>query len=455
MNETTKIFSSPVRYTLIFVGFILCAWALSDDLLIGGGPGFGFVQGAVLLAGVVALLGALLPQGYGVGLLVTYISLFGALAVGEVALRAAFAAKFDSAFELNDRYLYGLRPRVFKEFVHLPANGGTSHVYRINTDGFRGDELLERDEISKRVIVYGDSFIHAAFSEYSKTFPEQLERMLKSHEAGEVEVINAGVAGYGPDQIAIRMRSEIKELRPDLILVSIFSGNDFGDLARNKLYKLNVQGAAIPNKPTIDPEIVFQEMLSQRELRIRRLIRSILASARRPSHVRDPETTLQEAFDQHVREYEEFAILGDNVVRELRSDPYSADISLVANQPSALYKIKLMTRVLKDIQKTADALEIPLVFMFIPHPIDVTMGNHESGVVDNLLWPDYDPNKLINTLEQICLPNNMRCVSLLEPFRARGGENLYLKGGDDHWNDSGQQLAAKEVISFLEKNALL
>lgn len=446
---------SLLRYVLLAVGVGLCAWSLSDDLLIGGGPGFGFVQTIVLVAGVIALIAAIWHRAFGALVLVTYCSLFFAIAISEITLRTVLAPKFNSAFQLNDQYLYGLKPGVVKEFTHLPANGGGSHLYRVNSDGFRGDELRDRDESVKRVVVYGDSFIHAIFSEKDATFTERLEQMLAKQKGSFVEVVNAGVAGYGPDQIAFRMQRELSELDPDLVIVSIYSGNDFGDLARNKLFKIDSNGIAVPNTPSIDPKIVFQEKFSERELRVRRLLRNVREAVRQPRSVRDPVEVVNLAFEQQVREYEEFALNGDNVVRELRSDPYSADISLVADTPSAEFKTALMQGVFDDIKKQTELAVIPLVFMIIPHPIDVAFGKHESGFVDEVRWPEYEPDRLTAKLMALCANNDSNCLALLSPFRSKGGVALYLRGGDDHWNDLGQEVAAQEMVDFLEQNTLL
>ena len=48
---------------------------------------------------------------------------------------------------------------------------------------------------------------------------------------------------------------------------------------------------------------------------------------------------------QHLDEYQEYVVEGDNVIRMLRSDPYSADISLLPDSPSAQYKLALMEAV--------------------------------------------------------------------------------------------------------------
>ncbi|XOV81723.1 MAG: hypothetical protein ACFHXK_12675 [bacterium] len=454
MNADSKK-SHVVSYFLIAIGVALGVWSLSDDLLIGGGPGFGFVQGVVLAAGLLALVGAVWPKTLGVLLLVTYSSLLVALLVGEIALRTLMAPQFDSAFQTNDQYLYDLKPGVLKEYTHLEANGGKTHVYKTNSQGYRGGELRERTKVAKRVAVYGDSFIHAVFSKDEETFVARLAQMIKAKGESSVEVVNAGVAGYGPDQIAVRMQTEVQGLKPDLIIVSIFAGNDFGDLARNKLYKLNPNGQVERNKPVLAPEIVFQEKLGEHELRVRRLIRNVRDALRQSGENRDPIEVVNAAYSQQIREYEEFAINNDNIVSELRSDPYSADFSLVKNAPSAGFKTRLMRGVLTDIEEYAKASEVPLVFMLIPHPIDVMKGNHASGVVDWERWPEYDSEILIRTLEKLCAEKELQCLSLLEPFRDQGGADLYLKGGDDHWNNLGQEVAARELTRFLEQRALL
>src|SRR5579871_5188433 len=99
-------------------------------------------------------------------------------------------------------------------------------------------------------MVYGDSFIAAEGTPLQQTFVNQLERMLAVH------VISAGVPGYGPDQASLVMEDEIGSIKPSLIVFAIYSGNDFGDLVRNKIFNLDQHGQLNQNHPALDENLL-------------------------------------------------------------------------------------------------------------------------------------------------------------------------------------------------------
>jgi hypothetical protein len=52
------------------------------------------------------------------------------------------------------------------------------------------------------------------------------------------------------------LNDEIDRLKPRLEIVSIYPGNDFGDLMRDKIYKLAAHGQLKDNDYTLDPSFV-------------------------------------------------------------------------------------------------------------------------------------------------------------------------------------------------------
>jgi hypothetical protein len=96
-------------------------------------------------------------------------------------------------------------------------------------------------------MVYGDSFIKAEFSQLDKTFAKRLEAKLGAIIQIPAEAINAGIVGYGPDQILLKMEEELPRLKPDLTIEAVFADNDFGDLLWHKLFKLGDDDRAIPS----------------------------------------------------------------------------------------------------------------------------------------------------------------------------------------------------------------
>lgn len=436
-----------IRSALIILGLGLMIWALMDDYTIGGGPGFGSFQLLMLVVGVGCIGASWLRKDLALSALIAIVTGLICVAAGELFLRVAVGEKFAAAYELHDRYIYRLKAGSVKEYTHLPINGGGSHTYRTNEHGYRGEELLVPAP-DMRVAVFGDSFIQAIYSELGNTFTEQLERELDTLCCKDVEVVNGGVAGYGPDQVLRRLEDELALLAPNLLVVGIYTGNDFGDLVRNKLYRLDAQGALLESAYQLDSDIEYSAHLSEKEFVFRKLIRSAIEKPDGESLSRDPQAAIRLALEQQLREYREY-VDQDNVVRELRSDPYSADISLLPESDSAELKLSMMRAVMVAIQVLASKLEIPVLFLAIPHPIDVMGGVHESGAIDREEYVNYDPDRLVRSITDICEMNKLTCFDLMSTMREEGGADLYLRGGDDHWNDRGQSVAAGAVGRFI------
>jgi hypothetical protein len=121
---------------------------------------------------------------------------------------------------------------------------------------------------------------------------------------------------------------------------------------------------------------------------------------------------------------------------------------------SARYKIAMMEQIIARMRLTAAAQHVPLLFVLIPTPIDVA-DMHETGEVDPLRYPAYRRSALTDILVQICQRNQLPAVNLFGPFWERGARDLYLKGGDDHWNERGQNFAAELVSNFMTAQDLL
>ncbi|NND55140.1 MAG: SGNH/GDSL hydrolase family protein [Gammaproteobacteria bacterium] len=449
-----------VRVATLVIGGAMLALAFSDDVRIVGGPGLGLTELILLVVGGLNVAAAFVGGGFLAGWLVCQVSVVATLAVAEFALRLTVAPRYLSPFQLDDRYLYDLVPGARREYRHMPVNGGTQ-LYSVNSFGFRGAEFDAARSAKPRVVIYGDSFIQAEYTALENTLAVQLAERLTSSLNAEVEVINAGVAGYGPDQVLRRVEDELEWLQPDLLIVAVFTGNDFGDLVRNKLYRLSFDGQLIENEFRFSDEIQLNASLETSEPVLRKVGRQAKAGiqAMLQGDQPAPPSPLQrteERLEQHVREYKEFVISGDNVVYDLRTDPYSADIALQPDSDSAQYKIRLMKVVVAAIQGQAEESGVPLLLIGIPHPMDVLGGKHASGEVDTGKYPAYEPTRLTGTLQDIAARLSIDHINLYPHFAAVDDPAaLYLLGGDDHWNDVGQSLAADVVARYIEDRGYL
>lgn len=393
-------------------------------------------------------------RGWAGKLLLLALSVLLSLAAAELGLRLFLAPRFTTIYRLHGDYLHTHIPGRRKVFTHLPVNGGHSVLVRINSQGFRGRELLEPGTAT-RVVVYGDSIVAAEYSSLEATFVEKLERRLAARLGRTVEAVNAGVVGYGPDQVSLRMEREIDELAPDLILTVIFADNDFGDLLRNRLFRPGGGGGLRRVRPIISLAIEREFAAADRSLMLSRLLTRVLwwADRRRIDPLRhlDPsvrETQRLEIWLEGCRlDYEEYLTSGD-LVTNLMMDFYDADVSLTPTSPSSMLKRELMRGILARMQETARSRSVPLALVIVPSARDACPG-YDYGRIDRARYPSYRPSGMTDLLDAMAGELGIPRVRLLEPFQAAGACDLYFRGGEDHWNDAGQALAAEVVAGEL------
>ena len=342
--------------------------------------------------------------------------------------------------------LYSYIPGASKYFIHTEDNGGNWVYLEINDEGYRGASLDSQGE-ALRILVYGDSYVAAEYSPLEETYAYRLAEELEALSKEPIETINAGLVGAGPDQIARRMPREIKELNPDIIVVVITSGNDFGDLIRNKLYGLNQDGVWTALEPELGPglrKMIEPDLLSQSGWG--RLFRAAwrgtplrmeqvgLTSKAAPSAGYQDATHL---IRRHQLEYGNSQIDRDPIVRNLFDDVYDADLSLLPHSPSAKRKRLLMQGVLGEIEQIASEAHIPVLIVVVPAPIDV-LDDHFALQARWEKFPDYNRSTLSRAVAD---PAHALGLPVLDLFPAMRGapdpSQLFFTAGNDHWNAQG------------------
>jgi len=439
---------SPTRIVqtlLLLLGALLVAYAISNHPLYGGGTGFGLVRMLIGAAGIGLTFCTLLPTRISGRFLLLAITCLVMLAFTEIAGEFVLGPRFRPIYQPDDRLIFKFIPSRISVMTRSPVNGGNTITHHINSEGFRGNELLPVGK-AIRVAVYGDSFIHAYYSSDEETFSGQLGTQLAARLGKEVEVVNAGVSSYGPDQISLKIEDELPRLRPELVIVSIFAGNDYGDLMRNKMFRLGADGALVENHWKLDPMARASFEHSQRESILRRAWRNTIGSIGPPpdrSNFSNPDFLLEEA----GREYRSFVVERNDFVTNTHTDYYSADVSLTPGSESARYKVALMRAMLHRIRDVASRQGVPLVFLFIPHPVDVT-DHYDSWQIDRKRFPGYDGRNQVVPLEDVARAMGVPFLSLYDAYRQRDANTLYFHD-DDHWNDSGQRMAAEMMADYL------
>jgi len=100
--------------------------------------------------------------------------------------------------------------------------------FSINRQGLRGPEIGAKRSGSLRILALGDSFTFGVGAREGETYPARLQEILRSRGVRS-EVLNAGAPGFGvPDEVAWFQRWGWT-LEPDVVLVTVFVGNDLQD----------------------------------------------------------------------------------------------------------------------------------------------------------------------------------------------------------------------------------
>jgi lysophospholipase L1-like esterase len=126
------------------------------------------------------------------------------------------------------------------EHVALAAHPAGGFEFRTDALGLRRDGEVGAAGPVRRVLVLGDSHTDG-YVDNRDSFSTLLEHALR-RDAGDdaIEVLNAGVVGYSPAQAALWYGVHGVALRPEVVVLVLYAGNDVAELDD-------------PSKPGLDP----------------------------------------------------------------------------------------------------------------------------------------------------------------------------------------------------------
>jgi lysophospholipase L1-like esterase len=169
-------------------------------------------------------------------LIFSVIPLFFLLFLGEVSMRL-WAFHLRTPYE---RYNYSAgRFELIPTNHHISPNGDD---FRINSRGFVGPEFQNpKPDHIYRAFALGDSCTFGS-GHWKNTYPAMLQDLLNSADLGRrFEVINAGIEGYDSEQALSRLKNELLQYEPDMIIIYI---------GWNDLMKVNPKNISVTGKYT-------------------------------------------------------------------------------------------------------------------------------------------------------------------------------------------------------------
>ncbi|MFO1161127.1 MAG: SGNH/GDSL hydrolase family protein [Reyranellaceae bacterium] len=142
--------------------------------------------------------------------------------VAGTELVASFLVPTWPARDLRPVSAEALKDRISSVFADMPQ---LVPVYNDWGMRDRPRSFVRPADVAFRSVMVGDSFLEGLM--LASPLPARVE--LRWREAGQadMEAINLGVSATGPQQYYYRIRDVVTPLKPDLIVVMVYAGNDF------------------------------------------------------------------------------------------------------------------------------------------------------------------------------------------------------------------------------------
>lgn len=344
------------------------------------------------------------------------------------ALAGAYPAMFEESDYLPYRLRRGYRGRL--------ATDEFDTTVRINSRGYRGDEVAPDEDDVFRILIIGDSFTFGWGVEDTETYAFRLQLLLsRRHPARRIEVINAGfAAGYSPDTYYLYLKREGLALNPDLIVVGAYVGNDLDSAAafENEWPERDADGLPLRIRNT--QSIVVGNMLLPRDVPLRYRV-PVLHRLHLFQGVADLWWAIKaewlSSFEASVTLHA--AAASDERVPYIYRQTYAERTTTVMKRVEALFI---------GMKRLARESNVPLVFMVIPEQVQLT-PNALSGLPADITKPQ-------RLLSEFFEREDLRYVDLLPSFaKEAASQPLYLQR-DGHWNVAGHALGAERLAEVLE-----
>jgi len=309
------------------------------------------------------------------------------------------------------------------EWVFLKrARDGSPYGFRFPSEPGLGPSGM-------RLLFLGDSYTEGSGRSAACNYPEVVARSAAERLGASVEVLNAGVAGYGPVEEARLLSLLVADgLSFDAVVVNLFLENDFTD-----------------NLPGTDRRIVFGMIerfprspwlryLHPLNLRVTRLSRTMVALRRLSDD--DPGSAARE--EGACRP--EGETLPHPVPPDLRAlvDRRLQSSRMVSREPLAR---RSMLEAVREMRKLTDRLGVPLIIVLFPDRIHVDQELRRS---------------LRLTAEDVAAPGQLLAwargafdVPVIDTTLVLADTPNAYRARDTHLNDRGNIVAGQFVASRL------
>jgi hypothetical protein len=319
------------------------------------------------------------------------------------------------------------------------------YIWSNNSLGMRDQErTIPKDSGTFRILFMGDSLVQGYGVSQEQTMVALLEASLNEPKREKrVEVLNAGIFGYGPFLEYLYLQEIMPWVEPDIVVVGFFLGNDVGD---DYFY---TQQASLNNygKPSFAnlnwPWTYKDEFLKNGTENAKSDSKKYAQAWMLKSHlirlflkVQERKKTYEQYRDYRRREAQFIRERKDDIRVNLGAINYAA-----TDQRRRLEYWEISKSYLKHMHGLCRGRGVPMVLAIIP-VLETDIGQ----------FNEFDePNQIMKELgKELSIP----VVFLINEFRKWSAEELLFEL-DGHWNALGNRVAARVMDWELRRLDLL
>lgn len=289
---------------------------------------------------------------------------------------------------------------------------GVDYNFHLNSRGYKDTRFTEKRQGSLRILALGDSFTFGNVP-YAKTYIHLLEQKLSTL-TPELDIVNLGLPGIGlREHVAIFAREGLA-LHPDILLLSLFIGDDILQSTAPKYYSysylLSWLNTFIKEKRQYQGRAYHPEGDYCDTCRVM------------------PEKDLMALQQERLFLYRKG---NRQLSKHLQHTQYYLDTILELCQRHNIHPVVVL---LPTIMQSNPLLRK-----------SVLAASGETGATE----ADWQWEQPGNLLKDYLQENNIQYIDLLQAFTRETGNNLYRKG-DIHWNIAGHALAAELVSAAIQ-----
>lgn len=172
---------------------------------------------------------------YLINIMILLITTALCLAIIEISLRSIYGYGYlDQPLMYQKFHQYdpeiGVVLSPGRKGLFRTAEGDRRYYVNINSDGFRGSEIIDRE--SPKIAILGDSYIFGYGMNQEDVFSTVLNSMTNS------AVMNLGISGTSIDQMYLLLKRHVTNFIFSDVVIYI-SPNDFEDLLQSRRYGIN------------------------------------------------------------------------------------------------------------------------------------------------------------------------------------------------------------------------